>query len=131
MIQQERLHALGTMASGVAHDFNNSLAIILGFSELALGEYKEEIPELQKMSESIKAVIMAAEDGAKIVRRLRAFHRTESDDGEKPVDLVSLVEQALGLTEPRWKTETLARGISIDIQSDFKKSPRSPAMRAN
>ena len=36
IIQQERLHALGRMASGIAHDFNNALAPILGFSELLL-----------------------------------------------------------------------------------------------
>ena len=34
VVQQERLRALGTMASGVAHDFNNALAGILGFTEL-------------------------------------------------------------------------------------------------
>jgi phosphoglycerate-specific signal transduction histidine kinase len=68
---------------------------------------------MRKASESIDAIILAAEDGAKIVRRLRAFHRTEKDDGESPVELGGLVEQAIGLTEPRWKTETLARGISI------------------
>jgi len=111
VIQQERLHALGTMASGVAHDFNNSLAIILGFGELALMECEKA--RMRKASESIDAIILAAEDGAKIVRRLRAFHRTEKDDGESPVELGGLVEQAIGLTEPRWKTETLARGISI------------------
>ncbi|NQU11782.1 PAS domain S-box protein, partial [bacterium] len=36
VIQQERLRALGQMASGIAHDFNNALAPILGFSELLL-----------------------------------------------------------------------------------------------
>ena len=120
-IQQERLHALGTMASGVAHDFNNSLAIILGFGELALKEC--EASGMQKTSESIGAIIMAAEDGAKIVRRLRAFHRTEKNDGESPVDLGSLVGQALGLTEPRWRTETLARGISVAVRLDLQKTP--------
>ncbi len=36
VIQQERLRALGAMASGIAHDFNNALAAILGFTELLI-----------------------------------------------------------------------------------------------
>ena len=122
VIQQERLHALGTMASGVAHDFNNSLAIILGFGELALRDCKKS-SRMRKTAESIRAIIVAAEDGARIVRRLRAFHRTERDDGERPVDLNGLVEQAVGLTEPRWKTEALARGISIDVRLELGNVP--------
>jgi signal transduction histidine kinase len=122
IIQQERLHALGAMASGVAHDFNNSLAIILGFGELALEECEQDA-RTGKTAESIRAIIMAAEDGAKIARRLRAFHRKERDEGEAPVDLGDLVEQAVALTEPRWKTETLAREISIGVRTDLQEIP--------
>jgi signal transduction histidine kinase len=122
IIQQERFHALGAMASGVAHDFNNSLAIILGFGELALQEC-EKAAQMRKTTESIRAIIMAAEDGAKIVRRLQAFYRKESDEGEAPVNLGDLVEQAVALTEPRWKTETLAREISIGVRTDLQETP--------
>ena len=54
VIQQERLRALGTMASGIADDFNNALAAILGFTELLL--YRPEI--LENHEQSLKYVQM-------------------------------------------------------------------------
>jgi DNA-binding response OmpR family regulator len=115
VIQQERLAALGTMAGGIAHDFNNSLSIIMGFGELLLRDARHGLTP-ENATRSITILLNAAEDAARIVRRLREFHRPDDSDEERiPVDLNQLIEQAIALTQPRWQTEATAGGRAIEI----------------
>ncbi len=116
VVQQERLRAIGTMASGIAHDFNNSLAAILGFAELLLvsEEMRRDPESLRKHLELIRT---AAKDASGVVSRLREFYRLR-DEAEvlSPVNLNRIVEDAVGLTRPRWKDMAQARGIAIDVR---------------
>jgi signal transduction histidine kinase len=115
VIQQERLAALGTMAGGIAHDFNNSLCVIMGFSEVLLRDLEKGLLK-EKTTEALTNILAAAEDGAKIVHRLRAFyHPEETQEQRIPVDLNQLIEQAVLLTRPRWQTEATAAGLQIMI----------------
>ncbi|GAJ07815.1 unnamed protein product, partial [marine sediment metagenome] len=68
MVRSEKLRALGEMAGGVAHDFNNVLSVILGRAQLALDSVED--PRLKK---SLHAIEQAALDAAKTVRRLQEF----------------------------------------------------------
>jgi len=122
VIQQERLRALGTMASGVAHDFNNSLSIILGFGEFVLRICEQH--HIEDAVEQMKIVLTTAEDAAQVVGRLRSFYREDSDVRERLIDLRGLVEQAVTITEPRWKTQAMGKGIAIDIQLELETTPR-------
>ncbi len=123
VIQQERLRALGTMASGVAHDFNNSLSIILGFGEFVLRDCQNH-PAMREAADQMRIIVTAAEDAAKTVNRLKEFHRTDSDQSEKSVDLNSLIEQSITLTQPRWKTQASARGVEIDTSLELDRIPQ-------
>jgi signal transduction histidine kinase len=116
VIQQERLHAFGVMAGGVAHDFNNVLSIVLGYGELALGDCEGQ-PGREKDAESLRMIVTAAQDGARMVTRLREFHRPEGSrlEASLPVDLNVLAQQAVSLTEPLWKTQALKDGIVIKV----------------
>ena len=71
----ERLRALGEMASGVAHDFNNVLAAILGRAQLLLQELSDP-----KLRHWVEVVERAATDGALTVRRLQDFTRIRRDE---------------------------------------------------
>jgi PAS domain S-box-containing protein len=116
MLQQERLRAVGQMASGIAHDFNNSLSPIVGFSELLLRHGDAPKPEAKTYA---KLINTAAKDAAAVVRRLRDLYR-ERDD--KPVSgelhLPRCIEQAVALTQPRWRSEALAKGVTINVRTE-------------
>ena len=75
-LQAQKMEAIGTLAGGIAHEFNNLLQITMGFSELLLSQKKEtdpEYPDLQKIHE-------AARTGRDLVQRLLTFSRkTESN----------------------------------------------------
>ena len=123
IVQQERLHAFGTMASGVTHDFNNALSIILGFGEIALLGHDRGLPPA-KMAECVRTMVTAARDGAAMVTRLREFYRAaDENEPRAPVDLNALLQQAITITEPKWKTQSLGRGIAITVETSFGTIP--------
>ena len=116
MVQQERLRALGEMASGIAHDFNNALTMILGFSELMLAE-PDLLADAAQVRQNLELVNVAAHDAASIVRRLRELYRERSHDEEvEAVDLRAVVRTAIALTEPRWRAQAQADGQQLVLQ---------------
>ena len=122
-IQQERLTALGTMAGGIAHDFNNALSIIMGFGEMLLRDAEHGLTR-ETATPAITTILTAAEDAAKIVRRLRDFYRPDETDEERvPVDLNQLAGQAISLTKPRWQTQAIADGREIAVTADLGEIP--------
>ena len=123
IIQQERLHALGRMASGIAHDFNNALAPILGFSELLLIR-PEMLDDRERTRSYLQMINTAAKDSAAVVGRLREFYRyREHAEISLPVVLNDLVQQVILLTQPKWKDQALAAGVTIKTVTDFKNTP--------
>lgn len=129
IVQQERLRALGTMASGIAHDFNNALASILGFSELLLNR-PETLEDRAKTRRFLQLIHTAAKDAGNVVGRLREFYR-HRDAGEvfTHVNLNELVQQAVSLTQPKWRSEALAQGITIDVVTRL--DPNLPPLTGN
>jgi signal transduction histidine kinase len=124
IIQQERMRALGLMASGVAHDFNNALSVIMGFGEIVLNQCRR-MPGGQTLAQDMQTLIVAAEDAAMMVDRLREFHRpNEAEELHAPVDLNALVKQAVSLTQPRWKNQVLRNGATIRMNADLEKIPQ-------
>ena len=115
ILQQERLKALGQMASGIAHDVNNALSPVIGFADLILkGDYGLK-PDAKKYLGHIRT---AGEDIAHIVARLREFYRTrEVNESLQQLNLNMLVEQVVDMTRPRWRDIPQSNGITIEIQT--------------
>ncbi len=82
LAQAQKMEAVGTLAGGVAHDFNNILQVALGYSEIMLDE--NEFPERYKPD--LKKIYYSAKRGADLVQRLLTFSR-KTEISLKPLDL--------------------------------------------
>ena len=114
MVRSEKLRALGEMAGGVAHDFNNVLSVILGRAQLALDSAED--PRLKK---SLHAIEQAALDAAKTVRRLQEFTRVRTDTDFDQVDVSHLVRSALQMAEPRLMEGREKDSVNIEVGVDL------------
>jgi signal transduction histidine kinase/ActR/RegA family two-component response regulator len=122
LVQQERLRALAQMASGVAHDFNNVLAKILGFNELLLS-WPENLDDKERVKKYLQMTNAAAQEAVDIVNRLREFYRHRKEtEIYQPVDLNEVVRQAIELTQPKWKNLGMANGATIRIQTNLQEA---------
>jgi len=123
IIQQERLSALGQMASGIAHDFNNVLMPIVGFSELLMSDHAV-MDDREEALHMIKAINAAGNDARQIVSRLRTIYRRDDSARYEKVDVARIVESAISLTMPKWKEEMNAKGSTVEIATDFQPAPQ-------
>ena len=118
IIQEERLRALGQLASGIAHDFNNALSPIVGFTDMLLNHI--DLPR-EKAKKYLTIVNTAASDARNIVSRLREFCRKKDGfDHFQPVYLKDLVLQTVDLTKPKWKDQALGKGVTIKLETHMK-----------
>lgn len=121
--RQERLNALGQMASGIAHDFNNALVPVAGYTELLLAR-PEQLKDTDRALRYLRIILTGARDAASVVGRLREFYRRrETGETFYAVDLNQLVEQVIALTRPKWRDEALARGCDIEVKAELQPIP--------
>jgi PAS domain S-box-containing protein len=118
LLQAEKLRALAEMASGVAHDFNNALAVILGNAQLLLYTVQDE-----ELKETLKTIEKVARDSAQTVRRLQDFTRKRAHQELFKVDANAIIKDSIEITKPKWKDEVQSRGIRIEMVSNLEKIP--------
>jgi PAS domain S-box-containing protein len=106
----DKLRALGQLASGVAHDFNNSLAAILGRAQLLRRQTQDE-----PLVRNIEIIQTAAEDAAATVRRIQTFARKSSAKEFEMLDVSSLLNDAIEITRTRWQNEARLRGLDYRV----------------
>ena len=99
MLVADRLLSVGTLASGVAHEINNPLAVTMANLEFALDELygKERAPDLVEMAQALREALEGARRVGGIVKELRTFARTSNGEMRKPVSVATIVERALVL----------------------------------
>jgi signal transduction histidine kinase/ActR/RegA family two-component response regulator len=114
VMQQERLRALGQMASGIAHDINNALAPAALYTQSLL----ERDASLSAEAKGNLVVIQRAiDDVANTVARMKEFYRRrEPQLAHTSVDLNRVLEQVVEFTRARWSTMPQERGIVIRTQ---------------
>ena len=116
LIQAERQKAIGDLAGGVAHNFNNLLQMLMGGIDLALIDL--DMGNLTQSKNTLEQVLESAKFGAETVRRLQSFAQVRvavpPSDGEV-FDLSAAVRQATEMTKPLWKTGPEKAGIQIAL----------------
>ncbi len=122
-IQQERMAAVGQMASGIAHDFSNALMPVLGFSEILLSR-PETLQDLEKARKYVEMINTSARDAMHIIGGLREFYRQkEKAENLQQMDLNKTLEEVMRLTQPKWKEEAYAKGLNIQVTTKLEPLP--------
>ena len=116
-MQQERLRALGQMASGIAHDINNAISPVSLYVDTLL----DNEPGLSTRTRDYLEIIQRAiDDVSHTVGRMREFYRQrEPKLLLAPVDLNQLTQQVVDLTRARWSDMPQQRGAVIDVQTEL------------
>jgi PAS domain S-box-containing protein len=114
--QQDRLKALGQMASGIAHDINNAITPLAISTEMLL----ETEPHLSAEARATLVMMQhAIEDVAHTVSGLRGFYRErESQPALTAVDLDALLKEVVALTRARWSDMPQERGVAIAVSTE-------------
>lgn len=123
LIETERLRAMGQMASGVAHDFNNILTGILGqvlLLQTHLGQGTVAPDELRR---NLRLLEQTTLDGADIVRKIREATRPRGEEEFTEVSLNEVVTQVLETTRPRWKDQAEAQGLRVMMALELGQAP--------
>lgn len=120
LLRTERLKAVGEMASGVAHNFNNLLQIVTGGTQLSLTDL--ELGDYEQVKSNLKRILDSARLGSETVRRLQQFARPHTDPSmvEGAVfDLSETVKQAVFMTEPYWRSGPQEKSVHVDLFTDL------------
>jgi len=115
--QAQKMEAVGQLAGGVAHDFNNMLSVILGYAELAL----EQVDPSSSLHHELQQIHDAGKRSANVTRQLLAFARKQNvapevlDLNETVEDMLKMLRRLVGEDiKLTWTSETDLWSVKID-----------------
>ena len=117
-MQEERLSALGQMASGIGHDINNAISPVAVYTKSLL----EREPDLSPQVRNYLAIVdRVVKDISATVGRMRDFYRPITADSDlEPLNLNSLVAHVIELTKARWSDMPQQRGVVVKFETDLQ-----------
>ena len=112
------------MASGIAHDFNNALMLIMGSGEILLSDAERQLLTRENAIPLLNDILTAARDGSTLVAQLRRLTRIEeTEEVHQPVNLNTLIEQAVLFTKPKWDPQPSENDRQIRVETSFQEVP--------
>jgi signal transduction histidine kinase len=126
VLQAEKLRAVGEMAAGIAHNFNNVLTTILTRAQL-LALQPSDTGGLQR---GLNLIAQAASDGATIVGRLQKLARGSSTSEVTLLDLNTLVQEVVETTQPVWHDHVRREGRTMEVRLELTPVPQIAARGA-
>ncbi|MGO9117349.1 MAG: ATP-binding protein [Desulfomonilaceae bacterium] len=121
LLRSERLKAVGELAGGVAHNFNNLLQIVMGSAQLALANL--DAGDLSKARKDLERILDSSHRSSHTVRRLQDFVRIKSRNGAqagKVFDIAFTIGNAIQMSRPLWETKAESEEIKISLASDLQ-----------
>ncbi|WP_146013342.1 CHASE domain-containing protein [Trinickia symbiotica] len=115
-VQVARLHTIGEMASGIAHELNQPLAAILSYNQACVRMLRESDPDLAAIEGAMKSMTDQAKRAADIIVRLRAFV-SKHPAQVLPLDMRQVVRNALSLAEPWLRQGSVV--VNLDMATDL------------
>jgi PAS domain S-box-containing protein len=124
VIREQKFRTLGSLAAGVAHNINNRLTPVLGWTEMLLERLAAaETIEKEELHHALNVIHQGAGDSVATVRRLQEYSRPGRVRGPEAVQLREVVEHLLALTRPQWDNESARRGIRVEIDLRIESAP--------
>jgi PAS domain S-box-containing protein len=120
VLHAEKLRAVGEMAAGIAHNFNNVLTTILTRAQLLA----VQLPDTASVQRGLTLIEQAAADGAALVRRLQQLARGSAATERTWLDLNALVQEVVETTQPLWHDHTRREGRPVEIHMALTPLPR-------
>lgn len=108
--QAHKMQALGQLSSGIAHDFNNILNIIMGYLDVSLRRYGDEIPK--KMVSNLETAMQASERARDLVAQMMTFSRIDIE-AEQPIQFAAVLEENVKMLR-----SILPSSISIQLHCE-------------
>lgn len=119
LVASEKIKALGQMAAGVAHDFNNALSIIMGKAQIEIDKIADGTVDSQSLSGTLETIMKVSSRVAERIKRIQDYTRIRKDVADGPVDINAVIKEALEMTKPKWFEESKAQGRPINVRMEL------------
>ncbi|MHC4268817.1 MAG: hybrid sensor histidine kinase/response regulator [Planctomycetota bacterium] len=115
LLQSAKLKSIGTITAGVAHEFNNILAVISGKIQLLEMDYEDN----NELTEEFCSILKAIGDGEEISSNMLKFTMTEDETKElESFGINDIINESIIFTMPRWKNQSQAKGINYHLDTE-------------